>query len=258
MHVKLQYGVLNYQVSGEGQSILLLHGWGASSKTFEPVHKHLEKHFKVYSLDFPGFGESEEPPEQWGVDDYMGVLREFITKLNIENPILVGHSFGGRVIIKYTSKYGNVKKIILTGGAGIKPKRKFDYYLKVYFYKTCKKLLKLPILNKYEEEILDKMKSKLGSADYKSISGVMQQTLVKVVNEDLRHLLPDIKAPTLLVWGENDTATPVADGQLMEKMIPNAGLVVLKNAAHYAYLEQLHQFLIIIDKFLEEDREVHS
>ncbi len=176
-------------------------GYLNSFQTFEPVHKHSEKYFKVYSLNFPGFGESDEPPEQWGVQDYMGVLHEFISKLDIQNPILVGHSFGGRVILKYTAKYGNVKKIILTGGAGIKPKRKLNYYVKVYFYKLSKKLLKLPVLNKYEEDILDKMKSKLGSPDYKSISGVMQQTLVKVVNEDLRHLLPDIKAATLLVWG---------------------------------------------------------
>ncbi|MCF6139260.1 alpha/beta fold hydrolase [Pseudalkalibacillus berkeleyi] len=245
---------VNYRVSGEGRSILLLHGWGTSLKSFEPVHNNLEKHFKVYSIDFPGFGESEEPPEPWDVEAYTNMLRKFITDLNIEDPILVGHSFGGRVSIRYAAHHP-VHKIILVDSAGVKPKRKLSYYYKVYTYKTFKKLLNLPGLKGHKEEILTKVKGKLGSADYKNVSGVMQQTMVKVVNEDLQRFMPEIKAPTLLVWGENDTATPVGDAEIMEKAIPNAGLVVLKGVGHYSYLEKLNEFLVIIDNFLEKDKE---
>ncbi|MFA9557923.1 alpha/beta fold hydrolase [Evansella sp. AB-rgal1] len=255
MFINIQDMKLNYKVDGEGAPIILLHGWGANIQAFSPVHNHLAKHHKVYTLDLPGFGESEEPPKQWGTEEYTDFLHDFIQKLQIENPILMGHSNGGRISIFYAAKYGNVKKVILVDSAGIKPKRKLEYYLKVYTYKAAKQMLKLPGLNRYSDEILSKVKSKMGSTDYKNVSGVMQQTMVKVVNEDLQHLMPSVKVPTLLIFGENDTATPVSDGKLMERLIPDAGLVVLKNAGHFAYLDQLHQFLVIVDKFLEKDRE---
>ncbi len=256
MKIEIDGVNVHYHVSGSGANVVLLHGWGANMQTFAPVHQALEKNFRVWSIDFPGFGESEEPPQPWTVGDYTMMLEKFLKQLGIHEPILIGHSFGGRVSIKYASKPNcDVRKIILVDSAGIKPKRSLSYYIKVYTYKTFKKLLKLPIINRYEKEILEKAKSKLGSADYKNVSGIMQQTMVKVVNEDLRHHLPHINVPTLLVWGELDEATPVADGKLMEELIPDAGLVVLKNAGHYAYLDKLHEFLVIIDSFLQHEKE---
>ncbi|WP_158738461.1 alpha/beta fold hydrolase [Alteribacillus sp. YIM 98480] len=257
MNIDIDGVKVNYHVSGEGANVVLLHGWGANIQAFAPVHQSLEKHFKVWSIDFPGFGESEEPPEPWTVGDYTEMLGKFLSKLEIDQPILVGHSFGGRVSIKYASSH-TVRKVVLVDSAGIKPRRKLKYYVKVYTYKAFKKLLKLPVINRYEEVILTKVKGKLGSADYKNVSGTMQQTMVKVVNEDLRHHLPHINVPTLLVWGENDEATPVADGQLMEEMIPDAGLVILEKAGHYAYLDKLNQFLIVLDSFLQKDKEGQS
>ncbi|WP_096189864.1 alpha/beta fold hydrolase [Evansella halocellulosilytica] len=254
MFVEINNMKLHYICEGEGTPVILLHGWGANIQAFAPVHNHLKKYHQVYTLDLPGFGESDEPPEQWGIEDYTDFLKAFIEKLEIEQPILIGHSFGGRMSICYSAKYGNIKKVILVGSAGIKPKRKPNYYVKVYTFKAAKNILKLPGLNRYSDDILTKVKSKLGSSDYKNSSGVMQQTMVKVVNEDLQHLMPEIKVPTLLVFGENDTATPVSDGQRMEELIPDSGLVVLKNAGHYAYLDQLQQFLVIVDKFLENER----
>ncbi|WP_100400639.1 alpha/beta fold hydrolase [Bacillus sp. FJAT-44742] len=249
---------VNYHVSGKGRNIVLLHGWGANIQAFAPVHQFLEKNYRVWSIDFPGFGESDEPPEPWGVGQYTYLFKQFLQKLEIEDPVLVGHSFGGRVSIKYASEYASehpIRKIILVDSAGVKPKRELKYYIKVYTYKACKQVLRLPGLSKYREEILNKIKGKVGSADYKNVSGVMQQSLVHVVNEDLQHHLPDIKVPTLLVWGENDEATPVEDGKLMEEKIPDAGLVVLKGAGHYAYLDNLNEFLVIIDNFLQKDKE---
>ncbi|MDP4145931.1 MAG: alpha/beta hydrolase [Bacillota bacterium] len=245
---------LNYKVSGKGKNVVLLHGWGCSIQTFAPVHNYLEKNFCTYSIDFPGFGESDDPPEPWSIYDYADFVSKFLDKLNIEDPILIGHSFGGRVSIIISSQR-KVNKIILTGSAGVKPKRSPMYYIKVYSYKAFKNILRLPILNKHREEILEKYRKKVGSSDYKALTGVMQRTFVKVVNEDLQHLMPKIKASTLLIWGENDTATPVSDGRIMEKKIPDAGLVVLKNAGHYAYLDKFNQFIAIITSFLKNDME---
>lgn len=246
---------INYKVSGKGKDVVILHGWGGSIKSFEPVHHELENYFRTYSFDLPGFGMSDPPPVPWGVADYTQLIKKVISKLNIHAPIIISHSFGGRIAINYAAE-NETHKLIFVDSAGIKPKRKLMYYIKVYSYKTIKNLLRLPILKAYSESILEKYKRKLGSEDYRNISGVMQQTMVKVVNEDLKHRLPLIKSPTLLIWGENDTATPVSDGKIMERLIPDAGLVVLKNAGHFCYLEKLGDFLIIVKNFLKNDMEV--
>ena len=97
------------------------------------------------------------------------------------------------------------------------------------------------------------MRNKKGSTDYQQASEAMRGTFVKVVNEDLKELLPKISAPTLLYWGENDTATPVADGRTMETNMQDAGLVVMPNSTHYAYLENLGNFLAVADSFLQAE-----
>lgn len=241
---------VHYKVTGTGPHLLLLHGWGCDLEIFKPIQEHLSARFTTYSIDFPGFGKTPDPPEPWSTKEYAALTEEFIARLDIKNPILLGHSFGGRVSIRLSAKHANIPKVILTGGAGLKPKRKLDYYIKVYSYKTVKNVLKLPVLRNYSEQILEKYRKKSGSSDYQNASGVMRQTLVKVVNEDLRDLLPKMQASTLLVWGENDTATPLTDAQIMEKEIPDAGLAVLKNAGHYGFLEKSGEFLIIVDHFI--------
>jgi len=240
---------VHYKVTGEGPHLLLLHGWGCDLEIFKPIQDHLSQRYTTYSIDFPGFGKTPDPPQPWGTEEYTTLTEEFIQQLNLVNPILLGHSFGGRISIRLAAKHP-IQKVILTGGAGLKPKRKLDYYLKVYSYKTVKNVLKLPGLRNYSEQILEKYRKKSGSSDYQKASGIMRQTLVKVVNEDLKYLLPGIKASTLLVWGENDTATPLSDAKVMEKEIPDAGLAVLKNAGHYGFLEKLSEFLIIVDHFI--------
>lgn len=244
---------INYEVAGTGNNVVLLHGWGANIKSFEPVHQNLQQWFTTYSIDLPGFGKSDQPPCPWGVKEYAAAIDNFFSTLNINQPIIIGHSFGGRIAI-YLAAQNNVQKMILVDSAGIKPKRSLKYFLKVYTYKAFKNLLKLPGLNRNKDELLNNLKKKFGSADYQNVSGVMQQTLIKVVNEDLRHLMPQIKASTLLIWGEKDTATPVSDGQLMEKLIPDAGLVILKNVGHFSYLEKLGDFLAIINNFLDKEK----
>lgn len=256
MHIEIENKKVNYIVNGEGKNVVLLHGWGANLQSLSPIHNHLSNFFKTYSVDLIGFGKSDLPEEPWGVEEYSDFVDKFIKKLEIKNPILIGHSHGGRTIIKYASKEGvDINKIILIGSAGIKPKRKMKYYVKVYTFKTLKMFLKLPVFKKHSQEILAKARNKFGSSDYRNIPEVLQKTMSRLVNEDLQDILPKVKVPTLLIWGENDTATPVSNGKTMEKLIPNAGLVVLKNAGHYAYLDKLNDFLVIVKNFLKDDME---
>ena len=111
----------------------------------------------------------------------------------------------------------------------------------------------MPIINLYTENILKFISKRIGSKDYQNVSGVMRKTFVRIVNEDLKNLLPKIKPPTLLIWGENDQATPVSNGKLMERLIPDSGLVILRNAGHFSYLENLDEFLLITENFLKDD-----
>ena len=243
---------LHYTDCGEGHPILLLHGWGCNSDTFNAIRPFLESYFRVLTVDFAGFGQSEEPPTAWGVEEYTRSIEALAKAEGVENPILIGHSFGGRVSIVYASR-NKVQKVMLVDAAGVKPRRSFTYYRKVYTYKLIKKLLPLVVGRKRAEAMLEARRAKAGSSDYNQASPMMRMVLSKVVNEDLCHLMPKIKAPTLLFWGENDTATPLADAKKMEKLIPDAGLVTVAGAGHFSFLENTPLFLRVAESFLQKE-----
>ena len=252
LKVKIGDIFINYSVTGEGYPIVLLHGWGGSISSFAPVHKYLESNFKIFSIDLPGFGDSETPTSAWTTEDYANFLKTFFNNTGISNPIIFGHSFGGRLAIRLASSIP-VKKLILIDSAGIKPSRTISYYLKVYSYKSASRFLKLPIIRIFTANILNKMRNKFGSKDYKDASPILREILVKAVNEDLSNLLPNISSPTLLVWGEMDTATPISDALIMNELIPDSGLIRFPGAGHFSYLERLDDFLVIIDSFLKNE-----
>ncbi len=228
---------ISYQCNGQGPELLLLHGWGCSLEIFNSLVPLLSAKYKVYAIDFPGFGASPEPAQIEGVEGYTAFLKEFIVALRIESPILVGHSFGCRVAIQYASE-NPVSKMILMGAAGVKPKRKASYYIKVYTYKFIKKITLALMGRKKGYKFLQESLGFGGSADYRSSSETMRGVLSKVVNEDLKHLMPKVQCSTLLIFGSTDTATPPSDGKIMEILIPDAGLVVVEGAGHYVFLDR--------------------
>lgn len=243
----------NYLAEGAGENLLLLHGWGANIKLFEGIVKYCAGKYRVYALDMAGFGETAEPPRPWSVDDYADYVLKFCEMNGIKKTVLLGHSFGGRVIIKMLSRPDcpiACEKAILTDSAGIKPKKTLRAKARQRGYKIGKGFLSLPPIRAIAPDALDKLRKSHGSADYNAAGPIMRQCLVRAVNEDLTDCLPKIKASTLLVWGRNDDATPVSDGKIMEGLIKDAGLVVLENCGHYAFLEQQGQFLRIIGSFL--------
>lgn len=249
---------INYNVSGSGDYVFLLHGWGANLELFAALTAAISEKYTVVAFDFPGFGKSDEPKQPWTVSDYVDFTVKFIRTFGCERVILLGHSFGGRVIIKMLGERQlpfKVDKIILVDSAGIMPKRSLAYKIKVKTYKAGRRLLELPPVKKLFPGALERLRKKIGSADYASASDVMRQTLVRVVNEDLRHLLKNIRVQTLLVWGDKDTATPLSDAHIMEKEIASAGtdvgLVVLEDAGHYSFLDKQYVFNRVIRSFLK-------
>jgi len=200
----------------------------------------------------PGFGKTSEPKTAWCVDDYVDFVIKFIEKMKISKLSLLGHSFGGRVIIKLANR-SNLKfeldKLVLVDSAGILPKNK-KKTVKTRVYKALKVIVGNNITKKVFPNALESLKKKFGSEDYKNASPIMRSVLVKVVNEDLEPLLPTIKQSTLLIWGTNDTATPLSDAKIMEKLIPDAGVVEIKGAGHYSFLENPQLVNAVLDSFL--------
>lgn len=257
MRLKINDISINYRVTGKGYPVILLHGWAGSIASFEPVHKHLETKFRTCSIDLPGFGRSDQPKTAWTTLDYANFLITFFKEMDIYEPIIFGHSFGGRIGIQLASSFA-VRKLVLIDSAGIKPRRSIGYYGKVYSFKLASRILRLPIIGLYTANILELLRNKFGSKDYQNASPRLREILVKTVNEDLRNLLPYIKCPTLLVWGDKDAATPIADALLMKELIPDSGLVRFPSAGHFSYLEQLNEFLIVIDNFLMDEALIHN
>ncbi len=252
MNIDIDRLNINYIDEGKGKVVLLLHGWGGSIQTMMPIFNILKDKFRVISLDLPGFGNSHKPQEPWNSYDYAECIYKFTQKLNLKDLIIFGHSHGGRVSIILSSKYQIAKKLILIDSAGIIPKRKAKYYIKVYWFKLLKSIyILIPARNK--EEKIEKFYKKFGSQDYKNSDGIMRQTMVKVINDNLLDQLKHIKVPTLLVWGENDQDTPLYMGRLMEDNIPDSGLVILKGAGHYSYVDNYDQFRAVINVFLKDD-----
>ena len=244
---------ISYTTQGAGNIILVfLHGWGVNKEAFNLIINRMRAYnqYKLISIDFPGFGESDMPSQPVGTQTYADWTIQFIQNLGLSKVNLIGHSFGGRGSIRIASAQpGLVDKVILIDSAGVKPKRKLKHHLKVLSYKFAKAFIKLIYRKEKFEKKMEDLRKKYGSEDYRKSNPLMRQVLIKTVNEDLSDLLPDIKAPTLIIWGEKDNETPLWMGEKMEKLIPDAGLVVFKGAGHYSYLEKPDDFTIIANKF---------
>lgn len=243
---------VHYDETGDpsAPAVVLMHGWGCDHTTVRSIAADIEDNMHVYSLDLPGHGKSQEPPEVWGVDQYTQLVEKFIDRLGIKDPALIGHSFGGRIELLLASRRP-IRKMVIVDGAGIKPRRKPKYYLKVYSFKAAKKILPILFGKKKGGELIDRWRGSAGSADYRNSSPMMRAVMSRCVNEDLKHVMPSINASTLLIWGENDTATPLSDAKYMEKHIPDAGLVAFPDCGHYSFLDNPVGFRAVIREFFK-------
>ncbi len=243
-----------YEVHGDGkQKILILPGWGNTKNTFNYMINFLKDYATIYILDFPGFGNSSFPNRDLNIYDYGYLIKDFININNINDAIVIGHSFGCRVILILSGMLNMMfKKIIILNGAGIKRIRKISSYIKIISYKILKQL-KWFMKKDKRKEYIRKLSKRFGSSDYNNLSDNMKKTFVNITSEDLSYLLPNVKPETLLIWGENDQDTPLSDGKLMRKKLDNAELIQLKNTGHFSYLENPVLINKIIYEFIKED-----
>lgn len=230
--------ILNHFQIGKGKDIIFLHGWGGSTASFYGVAKRLSRNYRCTLLDFYGFGKSKHPQRPLNLQDYANAVENIIKNYKMEDVILVSHSFGGRVAILLSSYCNRIAGICLCDSAGIKPRRSLKYYYKIYKYKICKKL---GIRN-----------IKSGSVDYNKLQGVMKETFVRVVNQDLTPILKKVVVPTLIVWGDKDKDTPLYMAKKLHRHILGSSLNILEEAGHYSYIDNFNQFMGILSDFLKK------
>ncbi len=238
MEAKIKGLSIHYEQYGEGNDIVLLHGWGQNIAMMVPLANELPN-YRTTILDFPGFGDSEEPTEVWAIEDYVTVLEELLDQLKIKKPIVMGHSFGGRVAIGYAAK-NPVEKLVLFGSPCVRSDRKS---FKESVFKSVKKLPGMKKIGEYAKKYI-------GSTDYRQATPMMRNILVRVVNQDLSEYAQKIECPTLLIWGTLDEAAPIEDAKKLEKLLKDGALIELEGYTHYAYLEALPQVVAILKNFI--------
>lgn len=253
MTIDLQGRPVEYTDQGQGPVVVLLHGWAAPISIYQCIVDRLARKYRVLAPQMPGSGNTPEPGQPMVLEDYVEFVAQFCRALGVEECILMGHSNGGRIILSMLARPEppvRCRKVVLIDAAGVLPKRSAGYYIKIYSYKCARKLAQARLTKPLFGGLYERMRQNRGSDDYKNASEVMKKTLVNLVNLDLTPLMPQVKQNTLLIWGENDTATPLRDGQIMEQKLPESGLAVIKKAGHFPFLENWGQFAAVLDAFL--------
>ena len=246
-----------YERRGEnGRPLVLLHGWGGSNESMAPLMRDLCDTHRVLAVDFPGHGKSPEPPEPWSVTEYCELTRALIEHEGFQGADIIAHSFGGRVTLILASEYPElVGRIVITGGAGIpnRPDNKLSARTRVY--KTLRTLADNPatraIFGKSVDGWREALIQRFGSADYKALTPSMRQTFNRVLAQDLTYCLDRINIPTILAWGENDTATPIWMGEMMAERMGDCALIRFEGGSHFAFIEQYGRFIAIAREFLK-------
>ncbi len=215
-----------------GKTMLILHGWPSKSERWQKVAEMVaEKGLTIIVPDLPGFGQSQEPLVAWNLDTYVEWVREFTEKIPAlqKEFYLAGHSFGGGLASKFTIKYNQrVEKLFLISAACIRQKTTTKKTAK-HISKVVKVFSFLPFYELFRKAVY---KFILRRSDYAYVSGIMKETYLRVISDDLSQKLGFIKSPTIIIWGDKDTSTPIADAEFMHGKIPGSKLFVIPGADH--------------------------
>jgi pimeloyl-ACP methyl ester carboxylesterase len=234
---------------GAGPEVLVLHGWGASIEAVGSIVNALSPSCTVHAVDLPGFGQAGLPPQPWGVEEYSDWTQALLDALGLQTASIVGHSHGGRIAIHLAAHHPDrVDKLVLVDAAGIRAPRTLRWYRRVAMAKLAKHVLNR--LGSPGRALSGRLVGRTASGDYSATAEALRPTFNRLVSADLTPLLPQVRASTLLIWGEHDEDTPVRDGETMEQLIPDAGLVVFEGAGHFAYADQPQRFARIARHFL--------
>lgn len=234
------------------KNILILPGWGNTRTTFTNIINFFKDNYTIYIIDYPGFGNSPIPEKELTIYDYTNLVRDFLDEMQIKNPIIIAHSFGGRIATLLTGYYKEkIDKIIMIDAASIKPRKSIKALIKQTTYKVLKKLTYL--LPKLKQEYYrQKLLKIFGSTDYQNLPNNMHKTFKNIVNENLIYYLKNIESEALLLWGKLDKDTPLKDGYKMNNLIKNSALIIFPKGNHFSYLQYPYLTNKIIFEFIKE------
>lgn len=246
---------IHEKIQGDGQPILMLHGWGANIQLLQTLSDRLEHlGYKIYMLDLPGFGESNDPAEPFTIFDYAKLCIQYLDYHHLDQVYLFGHSFGGRLGLILGSEYaGRIKKMVLSDSAGIKTQAPLYERFKLKTYQNIRDGLYSIGAKSIADSLRETYNKRYGSTDFQQVTGVMRQTFVNVVNQDLLDHAKRVRVPTILIWGDKDQDTPLWQGKKLEEAIPDAALIIHEGAGHYAYLEYPDKTARIMDALFKHD-----
>lgn len=242
LYYKTSDGLMYYEVDGKGEPLVLLHGWGQTLRTFDSFVSNMKERYKIVRVDFIGFGNSDIPMRVLRLEDYVNHIKEFLKYLQINNPIILGHSFGGRVAIELSSDE-IFKKVFLVSTPAFKNKS-LNYYYKVCKYKILKKYYYIFNKEKYLYLI-----NNSGSKDFKSSTHLMKGTLINIVRYDLTKSLLKNKNKIVILASVNDSEVEYKDELKMYKYLYNCDIYPFYKSNHFLYLTEEKKF---IDIFIKE------
>ena len=235
------------------KDIVIIHGWGSSIKSFGEFAKFLiDKGHQVHIFDLPGFGEAPAPENPWSVADYANFVLHFSQSQGLDNFYLFGHSFGGRIAIKFAALHQEkLAGLILCDSAGVTPRSGFKTGISFIISQLGSAIFSLPLLRWLREPARHMLYFVLRAGDYYHLeTEAMRETFKKVINEDLTSYLSQIKAPTLIVWGRKDKETPISDAHKIHEHISGSRLEILEGVGHSPHLETPERLGEIVDKFI--------
>ena len=240
--------LINYYREGEGRPLIFLHGWRSDASVWLPLFPSLTPHpYALYALDLPGFGRSETPRTAYTLHDYAEIIKKFVSLIPNPSsiaPIIVGHSFGARIALKYAAMNpGSLQKLILIGAGGAREAR-------VGIKKIIAKLLRPLFTPRFMQPLRRRLYVMIGADDYLATPH-LQKTFVNILNEDMLPLAKKITVPTLIVWGEHDKMAPLAYGKKLHEAIQGSQLAIIKNTGHFCFHDQPEEFTEILQKFLK-------
>ncbi len=234
------------------KNLIILPGWGGTKSGWQEFAKIVEKDYQVVVFNLPCFGDEPCPKEIWGVEEYADFVKNKIKNLNLSSGvILFGHSFGGQVAAYLVANEPALfEKLILSGPAVIRPNRSFKRYVFVKLARLGKLFIGLPIIKNYDKLARKVLYRLASSPDYSKTSGMEKEIYKKIIRQDLSDLLPNIKIPTLIIWGTRDSYVPLRNGRKIAKLIPDAKLEIIRGGKHGLHLQQPERLFGIIKRFI--------
>ncbi len=229
-----------YAVAGSGSPVVLVHGLSGSTRWWQRNLPALADHHRVYLVDLPGFGGMTGWQGGFALAEAADWVHAWMDAVSLSRANLVGHSMGGYISLELAARHPEaVSRLTLVNPAGIPtghdvvsatiPLATAVFHTSPAFYPTL---------------LVDGLRA--GPA-------TVLRAASEILAGDVRELLAEVSAPTLLIWGKNDTLVPVSAGAVMREALPNARLLVLEGAGHVSMFDRPHAFNRAVLRFLAED-----